>query len=117
MDAYELYGLGLEEYEKGNYPAAIGYFERSNSIEEHFKTYERLYSCWLRLNDTQKAFVCIEKAYQLNSRNNKTALEYAKMLAASGYDEQALKVLSDILLRNSSFKQAAVLADTITKKS
>ncbi|MCR5127893.1 MAG: tetratricopeptide repeat protein [Lachnospiraceae bacterium] len=38
MDAYYLYGMGLEQYEQGNYSKAIEYFEQSNVIEEHFKT-------------------------------------------------------------------------------
>ena len=46
MDANWLYGMGLEQYEKGNYSAAIQYFEQSNNVEEHFKSYEMLFRCW-----------------------------------------------------------------------
>lgn len=74
---YYLYLKGLEEFEKGCYTDAIRYFERSNNISEHFKCCERLYCCLIQLGDTEKAFSCIEKAYQLNPRNDKTAFEYA----------------------------------------
>ena len=112
---YTLYLKGLEEYEKGCYADAVCYFERSNSISEHFKCYERLYCCWLQLGDAQKAFSCIEKAYQLNPRNDKTAYEYAHMLAESKDNKSAQKVLLSIIQRNPSFKKASVLADSIKK--
>ena len=114
-EEYYLYLNGLVEYEKGCYADAICYFERSNEIEEHFKCYERLYCCWLQLGDSRKAFSCIEKAYQLNPKNDKTAFEYAKMLAESGNYELAQKVLSDIIQRNPTYKKAADLADSIKK--
>ena len=110
---YSLYLQGFVEYEKGCYPDAIRFFERSNQISEHFKSYERLYCCWKQLGDTQKAFACIERAYQLNPNHDQTAYEYAGMLAESGKYELAQKVLRSILQRNPTYKKAAALADSL----
>ena len=112
---YNLYLKGLVEFEKGCYKDAISYFERSNNISEHFKCYERLYCCYMQSGDTQKAFSCIERAYQLNPKNDKTAFEYAKMLAESGDKESAHKVLDSIIQRNPTFKKASELADSLNK--
>ena len=106
MDAYDLYGLGREEYDKGNYSAAIAYFERSNLIDEHFKTYEMLFRCWKRLGEREKAKVCIEKAYALNPYNDKTALEYAEFHAEADDMETARTVLKKLVERNPTYKKA-----------
>ncbi len=117
MDAESYYLKGLVEYENNCYEAAIGYFEQSIEIEEHFKSYERLYSCWQQLGDTKKAFDCIEKAYRLNPDSDKTAFEFATMLAESEKYEQAREVLAGILQRNPTYKKAAVLADSLKKSN
>lgn len=113
---YNLYLQGLVEYEKGCYSDVIRYFERSNEMGEHFKSYERSYGCWIKLGDKQKAFACIAKAYQLNPKNDKTAFEYARMLAESGDYEAAQKVLESIIQRNPTFKKAAILAESLKTK-
>lgn len=115
MDAYYLYGMGLEQYEQGNYSKAIEYFERSNDADEHFKTYERLFECWKKLGKTEKANSCIEKAYRMNPRNDKTALEYAEMLAETGDTEQALAVLDEITERNPTCKKALEFAENMRR--
>ncbi|MCR5103968.1 MAG: ACT domain-containing protein [Eubacterium sp.] len=115
-EALEYYLKGLVEFDNQNYSAAIELFELSNSKDEHFKTYERLYSCWLKLSDTKKAYACIEKAYYLNPQNDKTAFEYAETLVESGDTDHALEVLDDILQRNPSFKKAQVLQEEIISK-
>ena len=117
VDAYEYYLKGSEEYDKGNYTEAISCFERSNEIEEHFKNYKRLYSCLMHLGNTQKAFACIERAYQLNPRNDKTAFEYAQMLAESGDSISAQQVLAGIIQRNPDYNKAAALADSLRQKA
>ncbi|MCR4643332.1 MAG: hypothetical protein K5697_15060 [Lachnospiraceae bacterium] len=107
MDAYELYGLGREEYDKGNYSAAIGYFERSNLVDEHYKTYEMLFRCWKILEEREKAKACIERAYELNPYNDKTAFEYAEFHAEAGDKETAKAVLKKLIERNPTYKKAA----------
>lgn len=105
MDAWGLYGMGLEQYEKGNYSEAILYFEQSNAVEEHFKTYERLYRCWKNVGNKEKEISRIEKAYELNPRNDKTAFEYAEFQAVIGNVELARKVLKELIERNPSYNK------------
>ena len=110
---YYLYLKGKAEFDKKCYETAISYFECSNLIAEHFKYYEMLYCCWMQLGDTRKAFASIEKAYQINPQNDKTAFEYAVMLAESGNYETAQTVLASIIQRNPTYKKAVALAASI----
>ena len=113
MDAWSLYGMGLEQYEKGNYSAAIEYFEQSNNIEEHFKSYERLFRCWKELGNKEKEKSCIEKAYEMNPRNDKTAFEYAKFQAEEGNITLAKKVLEELIDRNPTYKKAREMLENM----
>ena len=113
MEAVELYGLGLEEYEKGNYLEAIEYFERSNNIEEHFKTYERLFLCWKELEKREKANSCLEKAYEMNPNNDKIAFEYAEVCTEAGNIKLAGLVLEKLIERNPTYKKAQVLLERL----
>ena len=117
MDAYWLYGMGLEQYEKGNYSAAIQYFEQSNNVEEHFKTYEMLFRCWKGLGNSEKANSCIEKAYEMNPRNDKTAFEYAEYQAGAGNIEFAKIVLEGLIERNPTYKKARELLESLQKET
>ncbi len=113
MDAWGLYGMGLEQYEKGNYSDAILYFEQSNTVEEHFKTYERLYKCWKEVGNKEKEKACIEKAYEQNPRNDKTAFEYAEFQAELGNIELTRKVLLELIERNPSYNKARDMLEKI----
>ncbi len=111
----EYYFKGSEEFDKRNYLLAIEYFELSNKIEEHFKTYERLFQCWKELSNTKQAFACIEKAYILNPKNDKTAYEFAEMVVESGNNELAQDILQSILQRNPTYKKVVILYEKIRK--
>ena len=73
----------------------------------------KLFECWKKLGKTENANDCIEKAYRMNPRNDKTAFEYAEMLAETGDTEQALAVLDEITERNPSCKKALELAENM----
>lgn len=92
--------------ENGDYRAALSFFETSSEQDEHFKTYERMYHCYLALNERDKAFGCIETAYRLNPRSDKTAFEYACMLSYYNRGGEAEKLLREILHRNPMYKPA-----------
>ena len=83
MSAMDLYYMGIE------------YLELSNEIGSHFKTYERLFQCYMRISDTDKAF------------------EYAGICAKTGNYKLAEKLLTEILARNPEYKKAEKLLDTI----
>ena len=48
--------------------------------------------CWIIVGNKEKEISCIEKAYELNPRNDKTAFEYAEFQAEIGNIELARKV-------------------------
>ena len=110
MNAYENYLVGNDYLQKSEYRSAIDYFIESNKQESHYKTYEKLFLCYYSLNLMEEAFECIRCSYELNSKNDKTALQYAKFLIEYKHDHILAKaILSDILRRNPSFKPAEKL--------
>ena len=50
-------------------------------------------------------------------RNDKTAFEYAQMLAESGDSISAQQVLAGIIQRNPDYNKAAALADSLRQKA
>lgn len=113
MSAIDLYYTGIEYLERKDYLKAIEYFELSNETESHFKTYERLFQCYMRISDINRAFECIEKSYILNPKNDRTAFEYAEICIKTENYELAEKLLTEILARNPAYKKAEKLLDTI----
>ncbi len=112
MDAYEYYLLGKISLENGDYLSAINFLNISNEIDAHFKTYERLYLCYLQLNDIENAINAISTSYNLNSHNDKTAFEYAEALINYKKDYvTSKKILEGIIQRNSTYKAAKNLLD------
>ncbi|MDE6426732.1 MAG: tetratricopeptide repeat protein [Ruminococcus sp.] len=109
----DLYYMGIEYLDRKDYLKAIEYFELSNGIESHFKTYERLFQCYMKISDTDKAFECIKKSYTLNPKNDKTTFEYAEVCTKTGDYKLAEKLLTEILARNPEYKKAEKLLDTI----
>ena len=107
MNAIEYYLAGKERLNSANYAEAVELFKASVELYRHYKPYECLYRCFAALNEPEKAFECITQAYKLNSKNDKVALEYAKALADHEKDISAARgVLSDILIRNSTYYPA-----------
>lgn len=111
MSGYELYLEGCALLEEGEYQAAAVKFNESLK-EPHFKTYERLYRCYIALGEHEIAFSTIKNAYRLNPRNDLTALEYARMLTESDIGK-AGTVLAGILARNPSYKPAKVMLNEL----
>lgn len=80
-------------------------FELLNKIESYFKTYERLFQCYMSISDTDKALECIEKSYTLNPKNDKTAFEYAEICTKTGNYELAEKLLTECNLTSKMSKR------------
>lgn len=104
--AYENYLRGKALMENGDYRAAMRYFKVSSEQDAHFKTYECMHQCHLSLNEPDKAFSCIETAYKLNPRSDKTAVEYSGMLLYYGRKDEAEKILQETICRNPVYKPA-----------
>lgn len=115
MEAIDYYYLGLESLEKSDYIAAIDFFELSNRIDEHYKTYERLFFCWKNLDEPSKACECLKKSYSLNPKCDKISVEYAHELAERMDFISAQKILSETIKRNPAYKPAEKLLNTIIK--
>ncbi|MBQ8780572.1 MAG: hypothetical protein IJZ72_02700 [Oscillospiraceae bacterium] len=114
MNAYENYLAGNECLKKSDYISAIGYLITSNSLEPHFKTYEKLFLCYRAVGQIERAFDCISCSYELNRNNDKIALEYAEMLAEYKHNYAfAKEILLNVLQRNPLYKPAEKLINTI----
>lgn len=116
MEATDYYYLGLENLENSGYKSAVYFFELSNRIEEHYKTYERLFFCWKNLDEPLKAYECLKKAYQINPKSDKISVMYAQELTEHMDFETARKILSETIKRNSTYKPAEKLLNTINNQ-
>ena len=116
MNAYENYLAGNDCLKRSDYLSAIYYFTTSNLLEPHYKTYEKLFLCYYSVNQIEEAFECISCAYELNHKNDKTALKYAKLLVEYKHDYVlAKKILLNILQRNPSYKPDNTLLNDISE--
>lgn len=116
MEYYDYYNLGNESLENSDYKTAVDFFEKFNSISEHYKTYEKLFLCWKKLDEYSKAYECLKKAYQLNPKSDKLSVMYAKELSERIDFKTAKKILSETLKRNPAYKPVEKLLDTISRK-
>lgn len=105
-DALEYYYKGLSHQENGNFDDALKCFYKSLEIDEHFKTYHRVYQI-LKVQEKQnESFTALKKAFQLNMRNDKVASDYAEMLIALNRYKEANEILLSILERNPTYRYA-----------
>ena len=102
--ALVLYHKGRVAFENNDIEIAICYFLQSAQQDVHFKTYEWLYTCYIKLGDDELAFEAIQKAYELNPQNDKTAYIYACMLKSRGDVVLSQNVAREILRRNPSYR-------------
>ncbi len=108
-DGCYYYSLGSSKREDGETEGAIACFKKSLEKEEHFKTHHRLSLLYEENSLHGKAEYHLEKAYSLNTNNDKVAVEYAAMLIAKNKINDAQKILSVILTRNKSYGPAVRL--------
>lgn len=116
MTAVELYYMGMECMNKKDYMSAIEYFQLSNQIDVHFKTFEKLFQCFSEVSDTENAYRCIENSYTLNPKNDKTTFLYAEFCLKNGKTKLALKLLDEIIERNPSYRKAENLLENIRSR-
>ena len=61
------YNLGVAEFQRGNYRAAIEHFNRSIKLQpEVARTHNEIGMCYLFLGENEKAIPCFEKALNLD---------------------------------------------------
>jgi tetratricopeptide (TPR) repeat protein len=76
----DYYYLGCQFFKNSKYQNALEAFQQSLSIDEHAKTYEWLAVTLDQIGKQAEALIAIEKAYQHNPKNSKTATLFAKIL-------------------------------------
>lgn len=109
-----LYYKGREEFDKGNYEGAIEQFKSSIGVRSHAGAYIMLYKCYIILGAAEEAFYNAENAFKENPKGDMIGYEYAKMLMEyRGDREGACEILRQIIVRNPTYKKAAVLLDEI----
>ena len=117
MDKYEqaylLYQEGLEEFEKGEFAAALECFIKSNKFNEHSRTYARIYESLIKLDRNSEAKPYIKQAYLENPRHDKVTIQYAEVLIEDGEVQLARDILEKLLNRNSSYNPAKRLLESI----
>ena len=112
-DALEYYFKGVSHQKNGNLDEALKCYRKSLEIDEHFKTYHRI-SQVLKIQGRQnESFIALNKAFQLNMRNDKVASEYAELLIERNQCKEAMEILSGVLERNSTFRYAKELMDSL----
>lgn len=105
-DAYYYYIKANELYDSGQIEEAISLFLKSLEMECHFKTYEKLYWCYHRLQQYDSANYFIKRAYEENNRNDKAAYLYAQVLIDKKQFDNAREILLSIMERNPGYKKA-----------
>jgi eukaryotic-like serine/threonine-protein kinase len=88
LEALQAYTLGVQTMTvKGDYPAAISFFQRAISLDPNFAmAYARLGTCYGNLQQTSRAAENQRKAYELRERVS----EREKFYIDSHYQQQAL---------------------------
>lgn len=115
-DGYELYVEGCELFKGGDLAAAAEKYSESAKASPHYKSYEMMYRCYSALGEREKAFMCLEKAHDLNKRHDKVSLLYAAELAEyKGDVNAALALLDEIVKRNPTYKPAERLLDKLDR--
>lgn len=106
--AYSLYLQGKAALERGEPEAAAEWFRCSAEAEPHFKTFEQLYLCYVRLGMPKAALDAIKNAYTLNPRSDKTAYLYACQLREGGDLPLSREIAGGIRRRNPSYRPAEI---------
>lgn len=112
-DSYYYYEIGFRDLNRGDIQGALVNFLTSVTLSPHCKTYEQLYYILGNLGYKEESEFMIERAYQLNSNNDKVDMLYAKYLIEQGNKEKAKEVLISLLERNKTYLPASKILDEL----
>ena len=105
-DSYYYYCKAEACREENKLDHAIKYYLKSALMNEHFKTYARLYECYFARKQFDLANYFLTLSYQKNSNNEKVAFQYAMYLIQEKETASAKKILAGILKKNPMYKHA-----------
>jgi len=112
-----MYTRGRSLMEKGQYQDAALCFQQSAELMPHFKTYELLGECWLKLADYPKALVNLAAAATLGNRQSRPLYLLAQALVGSGDKEKAIEILDKALAVNPQYASAKKLRENLAPGS
>ncbi len=112
-DSYYYYQIGIQYLERGEIEQAIINLEKSISLKNHFKTYQILHECYMKVGKDEQSYHYIYLAYCENPRNDKVAFLYAKALFQKKDIVASKKIVNEILERNTSYLPAVRLLEEI----
>ncbi|EOS34765.1 hypothetical protein C804_01292 [Lachnospiraceae bacterium A4] len=107
-DSYYYYCKAEAYRQENQLETAIKYYLKSALMEEHFKTYARLYECYFARKQFDLANYFLTRSYQKNSNNEKVAFQYAMYLIQEKETASAKKILAGILKKNPTYKHAKI---------
>ena len=88
---------------------------KREGLERHFKTFERLYECYCKLDQLDLAHFFLELAYEENTNNDKVAFLYSLCMIEENRKDKAKEILLNIIKRNPDYKKAKLEYEKITK--
>lgn len=106
QDSYYYYAMGEESVQKDEIDTAVKYYLKAVRINRHFKTYERLYECYSKLDQLDLANYFLELAYEENKNNDQVAFLYSLSLIQEDQRDRAGEILRSIIKRNPDYKKA-----------
>lgn len=107
-DSYYYYGLGEESLQNNEINMAIKYYLKSVRLNKHFKTFERLYECYCKLEQLDLAYFFLQLAYEENTNNDKVAFLYSLCMIEENRKNEAKDILLSIIERNPNYKKAKI---------
>lgn len=114
-NAQNYYLSGINELEKGDFNLTLVYFEKSLSIEPHFKTYQKKFEVLEKMGKGDEAFDALKEGYLLNPENDSIAFMYASKLFERNKLNESVLILNEILERNTTYRPAKKLLEIISK--
>lgn len=112
--SYNLYGMGLESFRHKEFEKALEYFKQPLRLDEHSRTYARMYECLINLGKFKEARPpYIETAYNMNKNHDKVAMQYVAELVKEEKINEAVAILEGNLDRNTTYNPEKKLLDKI----
>lgn len=114
-DSYYYYELGEESLQNDEINMAVKYYLKSVRIKRHFKTFERLYDCYCKLEQYDLAYYFLQSAYEENPNNDKVAFLHSLCLIEENKENEAKDILLSIIERNPDYKKAKIEYEKIAE--
>jgi len=102
--------------EAGSYAEAVELFAESSRLAPHFKTFELLGECYLKLNQPSAAIVPLAAAVGLGSNAFRATYLLAEAYTAMNNRDKALEFATRALTLKPDFKRARELKEKLSKK-